>query len=218
VAPSAWTLLAERLGANCLERENETKRIWNKGGYRNYLEWMRATVDLHREFGLNEELFLSVIESVEFTPGTDTVLANLHESGWITVVITGGFKALADRVQRRLKIQHAFAGCDYFFNAESGLVEHINLLPADEMGKVDFMRLMCREYGADASECVFVGDGKNDRHLASEVGYSIAFNGQPELIAVTSASVVQAIGSEDFSPVGALIRDHFEIRAKIEEG
>ena len=46
-----------------------------------------------------------------------------------------------------------------------------------------------------------MGDGKNDVHLARAVGFSVAFNAQPELVQVASVSVEQSRGLEDFSAV-----------------
>ena len=202
VAPSAWTVLAEKLGPDCLIEENESKDHWLAGHYRGgYLEWMLKTVQIHQKYGLTEKLFLELIDSATFMPNTHSALKRIHEWGCVTVVITGGFKALADRVQRQLLIHHAFAGCEYFFHPETGKIEHFNLLPADEKGKVDFMLLMCKEYGYDPRDCAFVGDGKNDVHLAREVGYSVAFNSQPELAKVASVAISQPRGKEDFMAV-----------------
>lgn len=214
VAPSAWTLLAERLGPDCLRDEQATKERWRTRGYKNYLEWMKATVDIHRQYDLTEPVFREVIVSVEFTPGVDEAMEDLRRWGASTVLISGGFKALADRVQRRLRIDHALSGCEYFFDVESQRIEHFNLLPADERGKVDFMRLMCQEYEVDPHDCAFIGDGMNDVHLAREVGFSIAFNAQPELKAVATSVIDQRPGNEDFREVIRVLGDGFGRRQK----
>lgn len=205
VAPSAWTYLAERLGPDCLAEENATKDEWNAGRYRGYLDWMRATVEIHKRYELTEKVFSEVVNSVEFTPGTDKALETIHNRGAITVLVTGGFKALADRVQRRLRILHSFSGCEYFFDATTGLIDHVNLLPADNVGKVDFMNLICREYNAQPSDCAFIGDGMNDVPLAQQVGLSIAFNGQLQLQNVATCSISQPAGADDFMAVVAML-------------
>jgi phosphoserine phosphatase len=200
VAPSAWTLLAERMGPECLAAEQETKRLWLDKQYAGYLDWMAHTVAVHRRFGLRRELFDQVLASVPTVPGAERAFEILRSWGTVTALVSGGFKAHADRLQRQLGIQHTYAACEYFFGSD-GLMTHPNLLPADEEGKVDFMRLLCREYAIDPADCAFVGDGKNDVHLARAVGFSVAFNAQPELIQVSSVSVVQAAGLENFAAV-----------------
>ena len=65
VAPSAWTLLAERLGPDALFEEEATKDRWNTGGYGNYIEWMQDTIRIHRRYGLTRAIFEGVIASVQ---------------------------------------------------------------------------------------------------------------------------------------------------------
>lgn len=209
VAPSTWTLLAERLGEECLRAENETKVRWRKGEYRGYMDWMRKTIEIHQRFSLTEQLFRQVTDSVELMPNCEEALWRIHARGAISVLVTGGFKALADRVQRQLRIHHSFAACEYFFDGKTGLIESYNLLPTDEEGKADFMRLMCREYGVEPKRCAFVGDGMNDVHLARQVGFSIAFNAQPELREVSKAIITQPVGAEDFAEVANVLEAAF---------
>jgi phosphoserine phosphatase len=210
VAPSAWTVLADRLGTACLQDEQETKHRWKTGGYTGYLQWMHATVEIHRKHGLRRSIFEAVVDSIPFMPNIDPVISEMHRRGAISVLVTGGFKALADRVQRRLRLHHAFAGCEYFFAEDTGLIEHVNLLPADETGKADFMRLICREHGVNAADCAFVGDGMNDVHLANEVGFSIAFNAQQELRDAASYVIHQPADKQDFVAVLHALIEHYD--------
>lgn len=212
VAPSAWTLLADRLGAECLAEENQTKIDWRAEKYSGYMEWMRRTVEIHQKYGLTRDLFLEVIDSVQFTRNVDEALERIHSWGSITVLVTGGFKALADRVQRRLRLHHSLAACEYFFDPETKRIDHVNLLPADEVGKLDFMRLICREYAIDPRGCAFVGDGMNDVHLAEQVGFSVAFNAQPELCRVATSCITQPAGEEDFLAVAERLESGFRQR------
>lgn len=209
VAPSAWTLIADQLGSSCLREEEETKDKWLQGHYSGYVEWMRDTIRIHRKYGLTQSLFYSVMNSVKLMPGVEKAVAEFKGRGAVTAVISGGFKILADRVQRQLKIDHALSGCEYFFDNSTGLIEHFNLLPSDEAGKVDFMKLIVKEHGFKPDDCVFVGDGKNDVHLAQAVGLSIAFNAQNELKAIATQCVDQAPGAEDFYQVASIIENQY---------
>lgn len=116
---------------------------------------------------------------------------------------------MADRVQRQLKIDHALCGCEYFFDENTGKIDHFNLLPSDEEGKVDFMRLLTKEYGVSPQECVFIGDGMNDIHLAKAVSLSIAFNAQRALRDVADIVIDQPTGKEDFYAVAKKIKAHY---------
>ncbi len=205
VAPSAWTLLAEHLGPDCLKEEQATKDRWLQGGYRSYIDWMRDTIKIHQRYGLTLDVFQEVIDSVQEMLGARDTVRSFHEHGAITAIISGGFKALADRVQRSFQIQHALSACEYFFHPKTGRLEHWNLLPSDYGGKVHFIRALRSEYGIAKKECVFIGDAQNDVHVVKEVGLSIAFNAQPALRDVCTIMVDQEPGNEDFTEVAAYV-------------
>lgn len=209
VAPSAWTLLAERLGPDALQEEERSKDRWLRGEYGGYVEWMKDTIKIHKRFGLTASTFYDVIDSIETTTGARDVLESLRARGVITAIISGGFKALADRIQRSMLIDHSFAACDYFFDPTTGLLQHWNLLPTDYRIKVDFMKLIMREYKVRRNRCVFVGDGPNDVWMASEAGFSVAFNAHPDLVRASTCSVIQPAGHEDFRTVLEVIDSHF---------
>lgn len=206
VAPSAWTLLAERLGPEALEEEQATKDRWLNKGYRSYIDWMQDTIMIHQKYGLTLKVFEEVMNSVEEMPGARKAVLRFHECGAVTAIISGGFKALADRVQRDFKIHHALSGCEYFFNPQTGQLEHWNLLPSDYEGKTHFVKAIMTEYGIPKEECAFIGDAQNDVRVAQEVGLSIAFNAQPELQQVCTHVINQTPGNEDFEEVEAIIK------------
>ena len=199
-APSAWTLIAQHLGEKALEEEEETKEKWTNHKYSGYVEWMEDTIKIHQKYGLTQKFFNNVMKSIEYHRGVKEVFNELNKKGYITSLISGGFKAQADRAQKDLKINHSFAACEYFWDKEGSLV-HWNLLPCDYKGKVDFMKLIMQEHGLSPEECLFVGDGRNDVFLAKEVGTSIAFNAAEELQRVSTHSINQPEGKEDFSEI-----------------
>lgn len=201
VAPSSWTALASALGDECLKEEEASKDRWNKKEYLNYIAWMLDTVRIHKKYKLNKSTFKKVMSAVKWTDGLIPTFEAFHAWNAITVIVSGGFKYHADQLQAELKIDHSFCGCEYFFDESTGLIKHFNLLPADVEGKVDFMKLITKEYGVDPSECAFIGDGMNDVALAKVVGCSIAFNAQRELKEVASCIVEQPDGKVDFTSV-----------------
>jgi phosphoserine phosphatase len=201
VAPSAWTVLAARLGTACYEEEEASKDRWNRGDYAGYVDWMVDSIRILQRHGLREAHFLEVMDAVQPMSGIDEAFSTFRSWGATTVLVTGGFKYLADRLQCRLKIDHAFSACELFFEPKTGRLIHFNLLPSDVKGKVDFMKLIAAEHNVDPGECAFVGDGMNDVHLARVVGCSIAFNAQEKLRAVASRVIEQPDDQEDFRAV-----------------
>lgn len=200
VAPSAWTTLAKELGDDCYKEEEETKDKWRSGHYNGYLEWMFDTVTIHKKYGLTQKILQKIVDEAEYHDGAEELFRFLRSKNIITVLISGGFKALADKAQRKLKIDHAFSACEYFFD-DDGNLEFYNLLPSDNEGKVNFMMLIASEHRISPEECLFVGDGQNDVFLANKVGLSIAFNAQPELEKVSTIKIRQSIGQENLKSI-----------------
>jgi phosphoserine phosphatase len=200
IAPSAWTRLAEHLGKDALEEEEWTKEKWNNDEYAGYVEWMEDTIRIHQKYGLDQKFFEKVMRSIKYHQGVKETFKELKKQGYKTALISGGFKAQADRALKDLKINHAFAACEYLWNRNGKLI-HWNLLPCDYEGKLDFMKLIIKEHGLRKNQCAFVGDGRNDIPFAQAVGLSIAFNGAPELQKVSTYSVNQKKNKEDFREI-----------------
>ncbi len=189
VAASIWTIIARSLGAH--EEDRKGEEIWNSNGFKNHMKWMEYAISVHKKYRLKMRDFYNIINQAQYINGAKETLQILKQKGYITAMITGGFKNLANRAIRDLKIDHTFAACEYFFDDKTGELSHYNLLPCDYEGKVDFMRLLMREHGLKKEECAFVGDGVNDIPLAREVGLSIAFNAREELQKVCTFAINQ---------------------------
>ncbi len=196
IAASIWSCIPKELGPESVSYSHEGKAKWAEGKFKNYIEWMEYSIENHKKHGLTKEIFDRIISKIQYIPGTIETFHELKKKGYRTVVISGGFKNLADRAIRDLGIDHTFAACEYFFDESSGRLVNWNMIPCDYEGKVDFMKLMMREYGIKPSECAFIGDGVNDIPLAKEVGISIAFNGRKELQEVATHAINQAEGKD----------------------
>ncbi len=201
VAPSAWMLLAKHLGKKATAEQLLTRKKWNRNEYNGYVEWMEDTIRIYQKYGLKKKFFDKVIYSCEYQPGVREAFLEIRKE-YKTALISGGFKALADRAIVSLKIDHAFTACELFWDTRGGLA-HWNLLPCDYEGKLEFMKLIMEEHGVKPKDCVFVGDGRNDIPLAKAVGTSICFNGDSELAKVCTYSIKQPASKVDF---GAVLR------------
>ena len=152
VAPSMWTKIAEHLGKKALKEEEKTKEKWTSGKYRGYVEWMEDTIKIHQKYGLTKKFFNKLLKKfVHYYPGVKETFKELRKRGIRTVLISGGFKNEADKVQQDLKIDHSFAACEYFWDKKGKLI-HWNLLPCDYEGKLDFMRLIMKEHKLSKEE------------------------------------------------------------------
>lgn len=184
---SLWARLMYELGPKALEDDASTIQKWDAGEYRSYIDWCDASLRILQKHGLTRDRFEQILVTIPYNQGVKETIHTLHQCGIRTAIISGGFMAQARQAQMDMKITHAHAAADLFWDAEGRLV-HWNIFPSDYEGKIDFVHLLRREYALSREECGFVGDGKNDVSIAQEVGTSFAYQAQPELR--TAASYV----------------------------
>jgi len=183
-----WQSIAYSLGPKAIQEEVKTHRKWENGRYKNYMEWMKDTILIHQQYGLKRSLFQKLINSAEYNPGVVQTILKIDRSSYELVLISGGFRELAERAQRDLKISHAFAACEYFFGSD-GRLKSYNLLPCDFKGKIDFINLMLREYRLGHRDWVFIGDGGNDVPIAKEAPLSIGYQADAQLRKVVTHTI-----------------------------
>jgi len=180
-----WQAVAHELGPKAVIAEIETHQKWRRGEYPNYLEWMKDTIRIHKEFGLTQNIFHRIISMAAYNSGVQKALADVDREKFEIILVSGGFRELAARAQRDFQIYHAFSACEYFFGHE-GLLSSYNLLPCDFDGKLYFIRLMLKEYGLGENDWLYIGDGANDVPIAKVAPISIAYRAHKDLRAVAS--------------------------------
>jgi phosphoserine phosphatase len=183
-----WQGIAQILGPGAVNEEVETHRRWELGSYRSYLDWMKDTISIHMRWGLTERQFQKLVSSAEYNPHVLDTLSKLDRAEYEPLLISGGFRELAIRAQRDLKIIHAFAACEYLFSKD-GRLETYNLLPCDFDSKINFIQLMIHEYDLGPYDWIYVGDGRNDVPVARIAPLSIGYRPHPDLKSVVSRSI-----------------------------
>lgn len=189
LSSTIWQAIAARLGPAAVAEEVGTHQRWKNGGYGDsYVDWMKDTILIHQKFGLSRAVFEEIIAAAEYNEGVPETLRQIDRTRFEPVMITGGFFELASRVNRDFGFSHAFAACTYFFGGD-GTLKGFNLLPCDFHGKIDFIKLMLREYGLGPQDWIFIGDGLNDVPIAREAPLSIGFRPHEGLAAVVNHRV-----------------------------
>jgi len=190
--------IARFLGPDAAEQDQELMHAYFNGEI-SYIEWVHRAAVMYKAAGLKKSDFYRFVDSAEYYHGVKELFSTLHNADFVTGIVSGSFDALAKRAQRELKINHRFASLELFWDGE--YLDHWNISPTGFEAKVDFMRIIAREYNIPLSDCVFVGDGFNDVHIAQAVGTSIGFNPNPALEKVATYSIHQPSGKEDLSAI-----------------
>lgn len=173
---SAWTLLCDLLGPEASKKNQVNWEKWRDRGYPGYSEWVIDTIKIHKDHGLTKELFDAfVCESSVYFQGVSETFQALQAQGIVIALVSGGLKAMADRVALDFGLEHCFSSAEYFWNPD-GTIRHWNCQPSDFIHKKRLVKLLLHDLGISKEQAVFIGDGGNDREVAQYVGYSIGFN------------------------------------------
>lgn len=170
-----WQPIAHSLGEAAEQEEKETHIKWENKEYSNYMEWVHASILVHKKYGLKEDVFNDLVSGANYCKGVIAFFEKLDRKKYIPVIISGGFQNLNSRAQSELRIHHSYSACKYLFDKD-GYLESWNIYPSDFEDKYDHVKLLFKQYGLNSNtDWVFVGDGKNDVDIARRAPLSIAF-------------------------------------------
>ncbi|GHV07093.1 hypothetical protein AGMMS50229_13190 [Campylobacterota bacterium] len=181
-ASTMWQPLANSLGEEGERREKELHDRWEGKEFAGYLDWVKATCEMHRNLGLTKQIFDRLLNLAEYNHGVVSFFEQLDRNTYIPVLISGGFQELVRRAQSELKIPHGHGACEYFFDKSDNLLSLFSLVPCDWEGKYRYVRTLLDDYGCNPNlDWVFIGDGKNDCDIASRAPISFAFDAHQRL-------------------------------------
>jgi phosphoserine phosphatase len=165
-------MLAEQAG--CLD---EVARVTASAmaGELDFEQSLRARVKLLE--GLPVEAVDRVRAAVRLTPGARTLVRTLKRLGWTVGVVSGGFTAVTDDLQRELGLDHALA--NVLEVADGRLTGEVLGAVVDRAAKATALRRFAEEEGLLPEQTVAIGDGANDLDMLAAAGLGIAFNAKP---------------------------------------
>lgn len=200
--PSTWAALCECCGMDAKAEDSANRNRHEREGHipgaYPYSQWVIDTIKIHQKYGLTRELFEAVIQSVEYFDGVKEAFDTLKGHGIQIAIISGGLKAQVDRVALEHRIEHCFGAAEYFWG-DDGRIVHWNVMPTDFEHKQTILEILCRDLGVDRSECAFIGDGRNDIHIAGYAALGIGFNPHQELRNSAMIIIEQEQGKENLA-------------------
>lgn len=199
--PSTWKIFCQLCGPDAVKEDALNTEKYLTGGYSDcYSAWVLDTLHILKKYGLKQNQFEAVINEIDYYPGVTKTFAALRSKGIRIAVISGGLKALADRIVVEHYVDHCFAAAEFHWN-QDGTIRHWNMLPTDFAHKRSLLEILCRDLGISADECLFVGDGRNDREVAGFCALSIGFNPHDELRKEVDVIIEQPEGYENLSAI-----------------
>jgi phosphoserine phosphatase len=141
-----------------------------------YDESLRKRVELLK--GLEEGALQRVYdERLKLTPGAEILLRKTQALGLRTLLVSGGFTYVTDRLKTRLKLDHCHS--NLLEISDGKLTGQVLGAIVNADGKREALLKMRDSLAITAREIVGIGDGANDLKFLAECGVSVAFHAKP---------------------------------------
>ncbi len=128
--------------------------------------------------GENESALTRVYdERLKLSPGAERLLAQAKSHGIKTLLVSGGFTHVTDRLKTRLGLDFTYSNT---LEIKDGrLTGEIVGRTVNAEAKRDELLRVRSELGVEGEQIIGVGDGANDLKFLAECGVSIAYRAKP---------------------------------------
>ncbi len=182
---------------------------------------MRGEIDFTRSLqrrvsllkGLDEHILEKVAQRLQLTEGAEALFHNLHNLGFKTAIISGGFTYFGHYLQKKLNIDYVYANTLEIDNHR--LTGKVVGQIVDGKRKAELLEIIAKKENIRLEQTIAVGDGANDLPMLGKAGLGIAFRAKP----IVRESAKQAISTLGLDAILYLMgfrdRDDLSINQRI---
>ena len=146
---------------------------------RGEIDWpqsLRQRVSLLK--GLDESVLLRVYdERLKLSPGAEKMIAAAKKQCIKLLLVSGGFTYFTERLQARLKIDHAYSNTLEIIDGK--LTGNVIGPLCDADAKGQHLRATSTALSLSRDQSIAIGDGANDLKMMAAAGFSIAYHAKP---------------------------------------
>ena len=129
-------------------------------------------------------------ERLKFSPGAELMLAKARAAGIKTLLVSGGFTFMTDRLKDRVQLDYTHSNVLEIVNGKlTGRVTG-EIVNAD--AKRAALLKVAEELGIGKAQIAGVGDGANDLKFMAECGVSVAYRAKPVVREQTTHAINHA--------------------------
>lgn len=139
--------------------------------------------------GLDEHVLETIAKRLQLTEGAETLFHNLHNLGFKTAILSGGFSYFGHYLQKKLNIDYVYANTLEII--EGKLTGKVLGQVVDGKRKAELLELIAQKENIRLEQTIAVGDGANDLPMLGKAGLGIAFRAKP----IVRESAKQAIST-----------------------
>jgi len=128
--------------------------------------------------GLDESALQRVYdERLKFSPGAERLLEQVQRAGIKTLLVSGGFTYMTDRLKTRIRLDYTHSNVLEVNNGRLSGAVIGGIVNAD--AKREMLLQVAAELKISRDQIAGVGDGANDLKFLAECGVSVAYRAKP---------------------------------------
>jgi phosphoserine phosphatase len=139
--------------------------------------------------GLEEGVLEKVARRLQLTEGAETLFHNLHNLGFKTAILSGGFSYFGRFLQQKLQVDYVYA--NELEIKDGKLTGKVIGQVVDGKRKAELLEHIAGKENIRLEQTIAVGDGANDLPMLAKAGLGIAFRAKP----IVRESARQAIST-----------------------
>ena len=125
--------------------------------------------------GHPKELIDEVLKGIKFNPGGKTLVRTLNSFGYISNLITGGFKPISSYVGEQLGFHNVISN-EFCFDENDKFTGEYIAINGERNSKYRYMETLSKEKDILFNEMLAVGDGSNDLEMLKHSGLGIGYH------------------------------------------
>lgn len=141
--------------------------------------------------GLEESVLEKVAQRLQLTEGAETLFHHLHNLGFKTAILSGGFTYFGRHLQKKLNIDYVHA--NELEIVDGRLTGRVVGEIVNGQTKARLLEEIARKEHIRLEQSVAVGDGANDLPMLSKAGLGIAFRAKP-IVRETARQAISTLG------------------------
>lgn len=195
---SSWGRYHQLLGTE-KERKRTMELFFSKAI--DYPTWARMDAELWK--GMDSRPVQEYLCNLQVAPGAVELVSKMHSLGIISIMISTGISAVAEKVGEILGMDAVKANDVEVLDGRLTGKVRINC-GFDEKGLV--LRRMARGRAIPLERCACVGDDENDISMFEAVPFSLAYNPKSNEVARKASMVIKG----DLHQVRRVLIEHFK--------